>query len=292
MLALAVMALVPIAVVAQDQPATTITAAATGIAQFDAHLSTGAFSWNGAIVSADLDYQFSSAFAATLGARFEYQDWRFSEPTTFGASAPWGAVQFPQVSATVTYTPKPYLRFSLAPTVDWDFERGASTADALDYGVIATAGMAFSRTFFIGIGAGVFHQIYETHTYPFPLIYWKISDRWRVTNALAAGPAGGAGVEVRYAITSTWEAAAGGSYRTYYWRLAPDAPEAGGIGQNRFIPLFVRLGHTLGKDGRLDLYAAALADGQLTVRDANGVAETEASYGVAPAIGLSARLVF
>jgi hypothetical protein len=97
---------------------------------------------------------------------------------------------------------------------------------------------------------------------------------------------------VRYAITSTWEAAAGGSYRTYYWRLAADAPESGGIGQNRFIPLFARLGHTLGKDGRLDLYAAALADGELTVRDAGGAPQTQASYGVAPAIGLSARFVF
>jgi hypothetical protein len=290
--AFATFSLAPTFAGAQDQPATTVTAAATGIAQFDAHLTTGTVSWNGATVSADLDHRFSSAFAATLGARFEYQDWRFSEPNTFGVAAPWSAVQFPQVSATVTYTPKPYLRFSLAPTVQWDFERGASTADALDYGVIATAGMAFSRTFFIGIGAGVFHQIYETHTYPFPLIYWKISDRWKVTNAFAAGPAGGAGVEVRYAITSAWETAAGGSYRTYYWRLAPDAPESGGIGQNRFIPLFVRLGHTLGTDGRLDLYAAALADGELTVRDASGAPQTRASYGTAPAIGLSARFVF
>jgi len=274
-------------------PSTTATVAATGLAQLDAPLNGGgSFSWNGLLATFDLDHQFSTTIAGSLSLRYELQRWHFADSSALGAAPPWGAVNLPQVSATIVYTPKPYLRFSLAPTMEWDFESRASTADALDYGAVVTAGMAFSRNFFIGIGAGIFYQVYETHVYPFPLIYWKISDRWKVTNAFTAGPAGGAGVEARYAISATWEAAAGGSYRTYTWRLAPDAPEEGGIGQNRFIPLFLRVGHTFAKSSRLDLYGAVLADGQLTLRDPGGALLSQASYSAAPAIGLTFRSSF
>ena len=178
------------------------------------------------------------------------------------------------------------------PSVGWSYENGASTSDALEYGAVVTVAKTFSPSLTLGLGAAVFHQIYETKVYPFPVIQWQIDEHWKLTNPFEAGPAGGAGLELTYGINEQWDVGGGGSYRSYVFRLSQDGPIGNGIGQNNFVPLFLRASYHFGKQTQVDLYAAALTGGKLTVKNASGNDISNDSYKTAPALGLSLQTRF
>ena len=271
-------------------PGTVVTrGAVTGFGQFDTDLdSGGSFSWEAIAISGEVLRQFTPQLAAGLSLRYEYENWRFSDPKKFGGRAPWDNVHLPQLGASFVYTPTPEWTVLFAPAVEWSYEQGASTSDAINYGAVLVASHRFSPTLTLGAGAAVFRQLDETKTFPFIAIDWKINDQWTLTNPLPAGPMGGAGLELTYEPGNGWEAGFGGAYRSYQFRLDRDGPVPDGIGEQRFIPLFVRLSRDFGASS-VDLYAAALVNGRLTVKNANGIELAREDYGTAPALGLSFR---
>jgi len=157
---------------------------------------------------------------------------------------------------------------------------------------VVGATKVFSPKLILGLGAGVFRQIDETKVFPFVIVNWQIDDKWRLTNPLRAGPAGGAGLELAYALDANWELAGGGTYREYRFRLKDDGPVPGGIGENRGIPLFARLSRKLGQKGRVDLYAGAVVGGRLEVTSADGNTTISSDYRAAPLFGLTAAMDF
>ena len=275
-------------------PGTTISSAAL---YARAQLSTdfdqgGSFNWGGLLASGSVLHQFTPQVAAGVSLRYEYQDWHFSNPAAFGGVAPWKNLNFPQVGAAFVYTPAEDWRLALIPTVEWAYENGASTGDALNYGAVVSAAKVFSPTLTLGLGAAVYHQIYTTKVYPFPVVDWQIDAHWKLTNPFQAGPAGGAGLELTYAIDDRWQVGAGGSYRSLVYRLAADGPVGNGIGENNFIPLFLRVSYQLGQRTQLDFYAAALTGGKLTVKNASGNDVTNDAYRTAPALGVTLQTRF
>jgi hypothetical protein len=265
----------------------TASAALTGLAQFDTDLDGGgSFHWTGGIASASLAQQFTPELAAGLRLQYDYQQWSFDNPTAFGGVAPWESLNLPSVGVSVTYAPSADLRFTVAPAVEWAYESGASTGDALLYGAVASAAKVFSPDLVLGLGAGVFRQIDENKIFPFLVVNWKIDDRWRLTNPFPAGPVGGAGLELVYTMDQ-WQFAGGATYRSYKFRLKDDGPTPGGIGEHRFVPVYVRAGRQLAPRTTLDLYAALLVGGRLTVQDANGNDRFQSDYSTAPVVGLT-----
>lgn len=276
---------------AQGLPPGTVVSrgAISGFGQFDTDLdSGGSFSWEAVSVSGEVLRQFTPQLGAGLSLRYEYENWRFSDPRKFGGTAPWGSVNLPQVGASLVYSPAPEWTVLFAPSVEWSYEQGASTSDAINYGAVLVASRRFSPTLTLGAGAAIFRQLDDTKTFPFIAIDWKINDQWTLTNPFSAGPMGGAGLELTYEPGNGWEAGFGGAYRSYQFRLDRDGPVPNGIGEQRFIPLFVRLSRDFGASS-LDLYAAALVNGRLTVKNANGIELAREDYGTAPALGLSFR---
>ena len=180
----------------------------------------------------------------------------------------------------------------VSPSVAWAYESGASTSDALEYGGVVAVTKDFSPTLTIGLGAAVFRQIYETQTFPFLAIDWQIDKNWKLSNPFAAGPTGPAGLELSYTFDDNWEAGFGGSYRSYAFRLSRDGPVPDGIGEQRFIPLFVRLSRNLGKQAQVDVYATGLANGRLNVKNRNAEDIVAEDYSFAPALALTLRYRF
>ena len=127
----------------------------------------------------------------------------------------------------------------------------------------------------------------KTKVIPFVIVNWQINDKWKLTNPFRAGPAGGAGLELAYAIDDDWDLAGGGTYRDYRLRLKNSGPNANGIGQNQGIPLYARLTRKLGATGRLDLYAGATVAGTLKLRDPNGNTLVSSDYKAAPFVALT-----
>jgi hypothetical protein len=184
------------------------------------------------------------------------------------------------------------LAIFVAPQIEWDYESGASASDGQSYGAVVGITKVFSPQLVLGLGAGIFRKIDENKVFPFVIVNWKLDDKWRLRNSLPAGPAGGAGLELAYALDDNWEIAGGGAYRDYRFRLRDDGPVPGGIGENRGIPLFARLTRKLGPQGRIDLVAGAVVGGRLEVTNASGSATTSSDYKTAPLLGLTAAFDF
>jgi len=261
--------------------------------QFDSGLDDGGdFSVVGAQASLDVLHQFTREFTAGVSLRYGYEHWDFSgTPGAFGG-VPWGDVHRPSVGLVLAYAPNDEWRFLAVPTLQWAYEQGASTGDARMGGAIAAATRKFSPTLSLGLGVGVFDELEKTEAFPFVLVDWQISERLKLGNPFRAGPAGGAGLELVYTVDDAWEIAAGGTWRSYRFRLDRDGPYPGGIGESRGIPLFLRTSYALARDARLDLLAGVVVGGKLTVMDPDGNDVAENDYDAAPIVGITLRTRF
>ena len=252
----------------------------------------GEFSVTGVLASLDVLHQFTPAFAAGISVRYGYEDWDFNgTPGAFG-NTPWGDIHRPSVGFVFTYAPDDDLRFLAVPTVQWAYERGASTGDALMGGAIFAATRRFSPTLSLGLGVGVFDELDKTQVFPFVLVDWQINERLRLGNPFRAGPAGGAGLELAYTFSDAWEVAAGGTWRSYRYRLDRDGPYPDGIGESRGVPLFLRTSYSVTRDARLDFLAGVVVGGKLKVMDRNGNDIAEDDYDAAPIVGITLRTRF
>jgi hypothetical protein len=265
---------------------TTASVAVTGYTQFNTTLDSGGrFNWGGGIANATLTRQFTPQLSAGLAARYEYQSWNFRDPAAFGNVAPWKNLNAPSVGVDVTYAWAPDILINVAPTVAWTYESGANTGDALTYGAVASVAKVFSPELVLGLGVSAFRRVDKTQALPFLIVNWKLSDKLRINNPFEAGPAGGAGLELVYAPDDRWEIAEGVTYRSYRFRLAPDNATPSGVGENSFIPLFLRVTRKLTKDARVDFYGAIVTGGKLKVDTESGGGLYSDNYKIGPALG-------
>jgi hypothetical protein len=283
-------AVLPAMVVAASPPAGEVSASASlsGIYQFDTDLDRGGdFRWAAGIASGSLTRQITPQFSAGLALRYDYEDWKFSRPAAFGGLAPWTHLNAPTLSADLGYAFDGDLQVGVSPLFGWAFESGAKAGDALTYGAIIAATKVFSPRLMLGAGVGVVRQIDETKAFPFVIVRWQINDRWRLGNPFPAGPAGGAGLELVYAPGDPWELAGGGAYRSTRYRLDAAGIAPGGVGENRFFPLFARMSRNFGAQTRVELYAGVALGGRLKLEDANGTTIARDDYSTAPLVGLT-----
>ena len=179
----------------------------------------------------------------------------------------------------------------VGPQLDWNYESGASTADAQTYGATFGVTSVISPTLMLGIGGGVFRQI-NRNVVP-AVRAGELADRRQVASgqSAAGGTMGGPGIELAYEISDRWEAAGGAAFREERFRLRRDGPTPNGIGVEKGVPLFARLSYTL-PNGKIDMYAGAVVGGELRVLDASGSTVSSSDFKTAPLLGISASLKF
>ncbi len=258
---------------AQNMPVGSVTSSASisGVTQIDTGLDGGGnFHWGAGIARADVTRQFSRDFAAGFSVAYEYEQWYFSaDNVAFGGGDPWRTINRPTLAFPLSFSPAPDWLLGVTPQVQWAFESGANTNDALNWGAILSATKIYGPDKLIGLGVAVYREIEKTQVFPFLIVDWKIDERWRIANPLPAGPAGGAGIEAVYTIDPKWEAAGGVSYRSYRFRLDEEGPYPNGIGVSKFIPVFGRLTYRWNPDLRADFYAGVSVGGKLEVRSSS-----------------------
>jgi hypothetical protein len=271
---------------------TSVSVGVTGLSQFNTRIvDSGSFNWQDASLNVNVTRQITSEFSAGASARYNYQNWSWSDLTAFGGRAPWTAINTPGMGLNFAYSPSPQWRFGFAPTVEWSGETGTGTGGTATYGAVMSAAHTFSKDLTLGVGAGVFRQIDQTKVFPYLLVNWNITDKLRLSNPLPAGPSGGAGLELSYAFNDRWTLGGGGAYRSYRFRLNENSPVANGIGQNSFVPVFARLSYSIDRTSRVDLYAAATTAGRLSAIDNSGTTLLSTNYqtGFAMALSFSKR---
>jgi len=252
----------------------------------------GSFDWVGARIGIDVRRQFTPALSLGFNAAYGSENWSFDTPSAFGPVAPWGNVLRPSIGLSLGYALAPDLSMFIAPQLEWSYESGASASQGQNYGAVFGVNKVFSPTLFAGIGVGVFRQIDDTRYFPFFIVNWQITDQWRLSNPVQAGPAGGAGLELVYDFGGGWELAGGAAYRDYRFRLRSDASVPNGLGRNTGIPVFAKLTHKFAPAAQIDLYAGVVANGQLRVLDASGSTVQQSDYGTSPLLALSGSFSF
>jgi hypothetical protein len=219
--------------------------------------------------------------------KLDYEDWRFDDPVGFGGHDPWGQIYRTGLSFPFSHGTRGGWRLLFSPTIEYSGESGAELSDALEYGATLSALRRLGPDLTLGLGVGVFERIEETSVFPFIAIDWRINERLRLSNPFVAGPAGPAGLELSYTLGSDWRLGLGAAYRSLRHRLDRDGPFPGGVGEYRFIPVFVNLGRDLSPSVRFSLYAGVALDGELRVEDKNGRRLYEDDQDPTPMLGIS-----
>lgn len=259
----------------------------TSIYQADADLEGhGEAGYSGLLASAGHVWSVSPDSTVGLTARFDFEDWNFDRLRAFGGAAPWAQLLRAGVSGHYATTVGDW-RLSVAPTVEYSGESGADFSDALVYGATMSAATRLSPSLTLGLGAGVFQQIEKNRIFPYLIVDWRITDRLRLSNPFVAGPAGPAGLELSYGDESGWEFGVGASKRVYRYRLEHNGPFSDGVGERKFVPLFMRVGRKLAPTLSLDVYLGVSAGSRLRVEDASGNRLYDEKLDSTPLLGLS-----
>jgi hypothetical protein len=261
------------------QPFVSFTPIYEGTGDFD---RGGDFSTWGAIVRAGALGQFSPGVSGGVTFNYDYFDYSFSSPTAFGGTAPWSIVQRYGVAVPLSLALRDDWLVGFAPTLDWLRENGADTGDASSWGAILSATKLFAGGNRLGLGVGVYDRIEKTVAFPFVIVDWRLSDRWRLINPLPAGPAGGAGLELDYVLDGGWTIGVGGAWRSARFRLSESGPVPNGVGEERGAPLFLRATWEFGRNISLHLYAGAVVAGEVRVDDPSGNRVQSDDFGTTP----------
>jgi hypothetical protein len=222
-----------------------------------------------------------------LRLRLDGEDWRFSDPSGFGGVAPWDQVYRAGLSVPLSLRTEGGWRFSLTPTLESAAETGARLSESLEYGATGSVARALTSDLTLGVGVGVFDKIEETSAFPFLVIDWRITERLRLTNPFAAGPAGPAGLELTYRFGSGWTAGVGAAYRSYRFRLDEHGKVPNGVGEHRVLPIFLQLQRALTDQLSISLYAGVATATRLRVETSNGRGLYEEDQDPAAMLGLT-----
>lgn len=269
-------------------PSASITPIYVGNAGID---GGGDYSMAGAIVRAGVTRSLGGPNLAGVTFNYDYLDYSFSNPAAFRGVAPWNVVQRYGVAAPLLFGVSEGWLLTVIPSVDWFRENGADEGESLTFGGVLSATRFFADGNRLGLGVGVFQRLEKTSYFPLLLIDWKLSDRWRLTNPLSAGPTGPAGLEIDYRLDGGWSLGLGAAWRTTRFRLSESGPVPNGIGEERSLPVFLRATRNFGGGLAMNVYAGVVTAGQLRVEDKNGNALREVDVDPAPllAVTFSAR---
>jgi len=269
---IAFVALLPAAdaVQAQDspwRPFVSITGAYEGKGDLD---QGGDFSAWSALVRAGATKDLGGGRGVGVTFNYDYTDFDFSNPSAFGGVAPWNIVQRYGAAVPLSFGLSDGWTLGFVPSVDWFRENGAKSGDSIVWGGIVSGTKRFADGNRIGLGIGVYDRIEKTGVYPFLIVDWRLSDRWRLINPLAAGPTGPAGLELDYLLGGGWTLGVGGALRSMRFRLSESGPVPNGVGEERGVPLFLRATRSFGQQMELHFYAGAVVAGELRVDDSSG----------------------
>lgn len=259
----------------------------TPLYQLDASLDGGGkFGAAGVVSRLGFLAPVSPSTRVGITLNYDYFDYRFDSPTVFGTAPPWGNAQRVGVSVPLLLRASESWSWQVTPSLDYFAESGADWSDAVSYGAIVAATREFASGR-IGLGVGVFQQPEKTLAFPFVAVDWRFSERLRLTNPLAAGPTGPAGLELRYALGGDWQLGAGGAWRAYRFRLDDAGIAPNGIAEERGVVGFVHLTRGFGRTASLDLYLGGVFGGELRLQDASGNDLVKTDFDPAPLIGVT-----
>ncbi len=213
---------------------------------------------------------------------YDYTDYSFSNPVAFGGVAPWDVVQRYGVAAPLSFGLSDGWSVGFVPSVDWFRENGAKSGDSIVWGAIFSGTKRFADGNRLGLGVGVYDRIEKTGVYPFIIVDWRLSDRWRIINPLAAGPTGPAGLELDYLLGDGWNLGLRRGASLHALSAERERPGAERRRRGARAPIFLRATYAIRDQMALHLYAGVVMAGELRVDDSSGNSLRKVDFDPAP----------
>jgi hypothetical protein len=239
------------------------------------------------IFTADTSKKINDKLGAGLSFTYIYNDYNFSGLTGFSVPHPWSSVHTFRLAVPLYYSLNDTWTLLLIPMGQFSGGNGARFGDALSYGGVVGVSHVFGPKLELGLGIAGYYNLAEILIFPYPIVKFNFTGRFRISNPFQTSPAGPAGVEFSYLLNNHWDVGLGWAYRSPRFRLDYNGPIPNGIGQYRSFPVFVRLSYQLSPALRIDGYGGASLFNKIYIDDRRGNELYRTKQNVAPLIGLS-----
>jgi hypothetical protein len=242
----------------------------------------------------DLSFELGDDLDMVLDLGFERGMYDFSGgPGDFGMGKPWDDVNSGSLAA----------RFLLHTADDWDVWGGPivrfSGEDGADFGEGITGGGTVGVTHHLnsdlslGAGLGVVTRLEDSAAvYPIIVVDWRIDEDLRLRTGGGVGTRGWGGVELIWSFAPEWELGLGGGFESRQFRLNDDGPFPDGVGEERGMPIFARLGYDINPNAELNFLAGLMTGGELRLENSSGNLIQEEDFDSTPFVGINFRLRF
>jgi hypothetical protein len=261
------------------------------VAQGDAGLDGGGtFSSRRVFLRAGGFYRFTSGNSVGLFLR----QGRIAYDFGGVAIAPWGDIDDMRLSLALRLRSASSMSVLVAPSIGYDYERGAARADGRSHGVFGGVTWALSERLTIGPGFGAFTEPGgdDWDVFPALLLDWEFADGWSLSTGSGLGASRGPGLTLGHAVSDALTLGLSARHERLRFRLDGAGPAPGGVGEDRSVPIVLSARYAPHPGLSLSAFVGAELNGSLSLEDANGMRISRQDYGSAPIAGLTFRLAF
>jgi len=206
----------------------------------------------------------------------------------FAAGDPWGTALTMRWSSELTYDLDEKWGVSAGGIFTFAPESGADWGDSFTGGGLLAVEYRHSDTLFTSVGVAVVTQIEDDPAVlPRILVNWLPTEDWavRVGSVPASGGAAAA-VEAAYRLAEPVDLGFGVIYQERRFRLDDSGPAPDGVGDDRSLPVRLRLGWRILPELSLHLLGGVAVAGKVELDDRDGNLLRKADYDPAAYVGL------
>lgn len=236
-----------------------------------------------------LKKRLSPSLKSTLSLNYRHSHFDFDQVAAFGGPAPWKTIHEAGIGARFDWQIEESWSLINFSSLEFSGEEGAVLKETASVGLGFALSRQFSRRFSLGVGFAAFSGLEEERVVPMLIIFWQISERWRLANPFRPGPTSPAGLELSLSFDNKIEAGLGTTYRSQRFRLDKGGAAANGIGESTEFLSYMRLSGNITAVTAIDLYAGFLWDGKLTLENEDGRELYEVGYNPAPLFALALK---
>ncbi|HKL48653.1 MAG TPA: DUF6268 family outer membrane beta-barrel protein [Desulfuromonadales bacterium] len=241
------------------------------------------------LVKFDLNKRLASSLKSALSLQYRHSRFHFDHTTPFGGTEPWGTIHEAGIGALFDWQIEKTWSLKALSSLEFSGEEGAVLEDTVSVGLGAALSKQFSRKFSLGFGFAATSGLEEEKVIPMLIIFWQISENWRLANPFRPGPTSPAGLELSHYFSKKLEAGVGTTYRSQRFRLDERGTAADGIGESTDFLSYLRLSGNITPATAIDLYAGFVWDGKLTLENEDGQELYEVGYKPAPILALTLK---
>ncbi len=257
----------------------------------------------GGEVSSDLFYLRAGAplyrrdgALVALSAAYHHHSYRFSGGEGFagGSFEPWGDIHSVRLGLPVRWEIGGRWTFFGLPSARFSGEAGADFGDSLTGAFLGGVSYRFGDRLTIGPGLGYVGQLGDdASVFPIVLVRWEIVEGLNLSTGPVAGATLGPGLAVTWDLGDRLRLSVGARYERLRFRLDDDSrTAAGGIGEDRGIPVFAALSFQASERWRLGVIGGVGFGNELSVADRGGLAIDERETDPSPFAGINLSLTF